>query len=97
MVLALDHKITPQEFEQSREIYNDYIKIVIDMERDVIAVGGEFHIDCEDVLLKQGSKLENLYGGGYIGSSGQYHRRRSNGFIGIGFRCQWQYGITRFA
>ena len=65
MIIVLDRKITKKEFEQAREVYEDYIKTVVDMENDILAVGGEFHIDCEEVLLKQGSKLENLYGGGY--------------------------------
>lgn len=65
MIIVLDRKITPQEFEQAREVYEDYIKTVIDVEKDIIAVGGEYHIDCEEVLIKLGSKLKNLYGGGY--------------------------------
>jgi Icc-related predicted phosphoesterase len=65
MILILDRKITPEEFEQAREIYPDYIKTVMDIEKEILAVGGEYHIDCEDVLIKSGSKQENLYGGGY--------------------------------
>jgi hypothetical protein len=65
MIFVLDRKITPEEFEKAREIYNDYIKSVVDIENNIIAVGGEFHIDCEEALIEQGSKLENLYGGGY--------------------------------
>ncbi len=65
MTMVLDRKITPDEFEKAREIYKDYIKTVIDVERNILAVGGEYHIDCEEVLIRTGSKLENLYGGGY--------------------------------
>jgi len=65
MVIILDRKITPEEFKKAREVYGDYIKTVIDIEKNILAVGGEYHIDCEDVLIKNGSKLENLYGGGY--------------------------------
>ena len=65
MIIVLDRKITPEEFEKAREVYDDYIKTVIDVERNVLAVGGEYHIDCEETLIEQGSKLENLYGGGY--------------------------------
>lgn len=65
MIIVLDRKITSEEFEQSREIYQDYIKTVIDVEKNILAIGGEYHIDCEEVLIKQGSKQENLYGGGY--------------------------------
>ena len=65
MVLILDRKVTSEEFEQAREVYDDYIKTVMDIEKDILAVGGEYHIDCEEVLIKSGSKLENLFGGGY--------------------------------
>jgi len=65
MIIVLERKITPKEFEQAKEIYPDYIKTVIDIKRNVLAVGGEYHIDCEEVLLKQGSNQEDLYGGGY--------------------------------
>ena len=65
MIIILDRKIPPDEFEQAREIYNDYIKTVVDIERNVLAVGGEYHIECEEALIQNGSKQENLYGGGY--------------------------------
>src|SRR3989344_30032 len=65
MILILNRKITPEEFQQVREIYNDYIKTVMDIERNILVVGGEYHIDCEEILIRSGSKLENLYGGGY--------------------------------
>lgn len=69
MIIVLNRKITPEEFEQAREVYPDYIKTVIDINKNILAVGGEYHIDCEEVLLKQGSKQEDLYGGGYRVSS----------------------------
>ena len=69
MIVVLDRKITKEEFEKAREVYSDYIKNVIDVEKNILAVGGEYHIDCEDVLIKSGSKQEDLYGGGYrVGS-----------------------------
>lgn len=71
MIIILNRKITPQELEQAREAYPDYIKIVIDIKKNILAVGGEYHLDCEEVLLKQGSKQEDLYGGGYQISTGK--------------------------
>ena len=65
MILVLNRKSTPEELQAACEIYKDYIKTVIDVEKNILAIGGEYHIDCEEVLLKSGSKLENLYGGGY--------------------------------
>jgi len=65
MIIILNRKITPEEFEKAKEVYKDYIKTVIDVEKNVLAVGGEYHVDCEDALIKSGSKQENLYGGGF--------------------------------
>lgn len=65
MIIILNRKITPEEFEHAREVYSDYIKTVIDIEKNILTVGCEYHIDCEEVLIKSGSKLENLFGGGY--------------------------------
>lgn len=63
--MILDKKITPEQFKQACEVYSDYIKTVIDIDKTILAVGGEYHIDCEEVLIKSGSKQENLFGGGY--------------------------------
>ena len=65
MILILDRKATAEELQQAKEVYKDYIKTVIDIEKNILAVGGEYHVDCEEVLIKSGSKLENLFGGGY--------------------------------
>lgn len=70
-VFILEKKATKKEFEKAREFYGDYIKTVVDIEREVVAVGGEYHVDCEEVLIKSGSKQSNLYGGGYRVSTGE--------------------------
>lgn len=64
-VIILEKKATKEEFKKAKEFYGDYIKTVLDAEREVLAVGGEFHVDCEEVLIRSGSKQSNLYGGGY--------------------------------
>ncbi|MBU1016830.1 MAG: DUF5674 family protein [Patescibacteria group bacterium] len=69
MIIILNKKISPKEFEKAREVYKDYIKTVMDAEQNILAVGGEYHIDCEEELIKSGSKQENLYGGGFRVSS----------------------------
>ncbi|NJL81517.1 MAG: hypothetical protein HC874_06765 [Richelia sp. SL_2_1] len=47
-----------------------YIKVVVDIERRILAGGGEMHYDCEQVLLENGSQQENLWGAGYMPYSG---------------------------
>ena len=46
----------------AKEFYEDLIKGVVDIERKIIALGGEMHADAEEVLLKNGSKQSNLWG-----------------------------------
>jgi len=39
-----------------------YIKIAVDIERGILAGGGEMHADCEKELLEDGSRQENVWG-----------------------------------
>ncbi|GBD92611.1 hypothetical protein BMS3Abin05_00183 [bacterium BMS3Abin05] len=41
------------------------VKIVVDVGRGIIAVGGELHADAEEVLLEAGSKQGDLWGANY--------------------------------
>ncbi len=45
--------------------FGDMVKFVVDIERDVICVGGEFHSDEEALLLDNGSKQKDLWGANY--------------------------------
>ena len=39
-----------------------YIKLAVDVERNILAGGGEFHADCQEALLEDGSHQENVWG-----------------------------------
>ena len=45
--------------------FPDMIKYVIDVERALLAVGGELHADAEALLLEAGSRQEDLWGANY--------------------------------
>ncbi|OGH10627.1 MAG: hypothetical protein A2857_01735 [Candidatus Levybacteria bacterium RIFCSPHIGHO2_01_FULL_36_15] len=64
MLLIIKSKATPEEIQKMSEDFDGYIKLVIDMERNILAGGGERHFDGEQLLLKEGSQQENLWGGG---------------------------------
>ena len=51
--------------------FGDMVKYVVDVERDVIAVGGELHVDAEDVLLEAGSRQQDLWGANYYPGRGR--------------------------
>ncbi|KKT34554.1 MAG: hypothetical protein UW24_C0027G0017, partial [Parcubacteria group bacterium GW2011_GWA2_44_12] len=40
----------------------EMVKFVVDIEKEILALGGELHADCEDLLLKDGSRQQNLWG-----------------------------------
>jgi hypothetical protein len=42
--------------------FGDMVKAVIDIERGVMAVGGELHADEEAFLIQKGSEQKNLWG-----------------------------------
>ena len=48
------------------------IKFVVDIEKELVAMGGEFHADAEAMLLDEGSNQENIWGGNiYIDKTGK--------------------------
>ncbi|MFH1088422.1 MAG: DUF5674 family protein [Patescibacteria group bacterium] len=46
----------------AKERFGDLVKAVIDIEKNIIALGVELHADGEAVLLEQGSIQNNLWG-----------------------------------
>jgi hypothetical protein len=44
------------------EWYGSMIKGVVDIEREIIALGGEFHMDANQVLMDDGSAQSDVWG-----------------------------------
>ena len=38
------------------------VKFVVDIKKEIIALGGELHSDAEEVLIKAGSNQQDLWG-----------------------------------
>ncbi len=64
MILIIDKKASDEKIEKISEDFQGYIKIVVDVEKGILAGGGKRHVDGEQKLLSEGSKQENLWGGG---------------------------------
>jgi hypothetical protein len=64
MIITKNDPYTKQEIEKLRELFDVYIKTVIDIKRKICSAGCDKHFDSEKILLKQGSKQEDLWGGG---------------------------------
>ncbi len=50
--------------------FGDMVKLVVDVRREVVAVGGELHADAEQLLLEQGSRQADLWGANYYPGRG---------------------------
>lgn len=46
----------------AKELFGDMVKAVVDVEKKIMAIGGELHADEEAELLDQDSKQANLWG-----------------------------------
>jgi hypothetical protein len=56
-------KISPEELKKiAQETFGEMTKAVVDIEQEIMALGGELHADSEALLLEQGSRQENLWG-----------------------------------
>lgn len=64
IIILRDKKATKKQIEKMGYEYGSYIKVVVDIEKGVLAGGGAMHIDGERLLLEYGCKQENLWGGG---------------------------------
>ena len=51
-----------KESQEMLEELETYIKLAIDVERGILAGGGEYHADCEEALLEDGSRQEDIWG-----------------------------------
>ena len=62
-IKVVELPITLNDLRQiAKQTFGDMIKIVVDLEKRIMAVGGELHADEEAMLLDQGSEQKNLWG-----------------------------------
>lgn len=65
MIIVISKKATKEELEKMAEDFGgDYIKVVVDVSKEILAGGGERHFDAEKILLERGLGQANLWGGG---------------------------------
>ena len=62
MINLIQERATQEQLEEMLEILSSYIKLAVDIERGILAGGGELHADCEAVLLDNGSKQVDIWG-----------------------------------
>ena len=61
---------TREQFQDMLEAQGSYIKLAVDVAQGVVVGGGEYHADCEEILLEQGSRQEDIWGADWYPESG---------------------------
>lgn len=62
-IILITKPISKKELQDiAAKRFGDMVKAVIDLEKQIMAIGGELHSDEEAFLLEQNSKQENLWG-----------------------------------
>ena len=78
-IKIIKNQISKDELKNiARAQFVGIIKAVVDVEQEIMAIGGGHHVDERDFLIKQeGSKFENLWG------IDLYPERTGKDFIGL--------------
>ena len=72
MIHIIRDKATPQQIqEMNQALQGQFIKVVVDVQRRILAGGGGMHADCEAVLRDdEGSHQADLWGANWYQASG---------------------------
>ena len=63
MILIVRKTASPEQIGQMSENFGgNFIKLAVDVNREILAGGGELHADCEQSLLKDGSEQIDIWG-----------------------------------
>ncbi|MHC0068579.1 DUF5674 family protein [Nostoc sp. UIC 10890] len=71
MILMLRKRATPEQLELLLQQHKFYIKTAVDIERRVLVGGGDLHYDCEQALLSDGSRQENIWAASFMPLTGK--------------------------
>ena len=66
MIHLIRTHATTQQIEEMLQTLETYIKLAVDIDRGILAGGGELQADCEAVLLEDGSRQEDIWGADWI-------------------------------
>ncbi|MHC5761391.1 DUF5674 family protein [Nostoc sp.] len=71
MILLLRERATPEQLEQMVQQHKFYIRTAVDIERRVLVGGGGLHADCEEKLLDDGSRQQDIWAASFMPLTGK--------------------------
>ena len=63
-ILKIDHLPDDKELANLSEELDGYIKLVADVDKEILYGGPRLHADAEKILIDSGSLQKNIWGGG---------------------------------
>lgn len=64
MIITKTEPYTKEEIDKLKEVFDVYIKTVINVKRKICVAGMDRHFEGERILLDQGSAQSDIWGGG---------------------------------
>jgi hypothetical protein len=64
VIITKTEPYSKEEIEKLRDVFDTYIKTVIDIQNNICSAGCDRHYESEQLLLNQGSLQSNVWGGG---------------------------------
>jgi hypothetical protein len=66
-ILIIREKVTPEQLREMLQEHeqDQYVKLAVDVQQEILAGGGEWHADCETVLLENESSAD-IWGAGWL-------------------------------
>ncbi len=69
MIHIIREKATSGQMKEMLQALETYIKLAVDIRREILAGGGILHADCEAKLLADGSQQEDIWGADWFPKS----------------------------
>jgi hypothetical protein len=66
IIHTVRRRATPTMMSEMLQSLSSYVKLAVDVRREVLAGGGELHADCEQVLLEDGSRQKDIWGADWL-------------------------------
>jgi len=62
MIVIAGNAVTASQASEMLQALGSYVKLAVDVERELVAGGGELHADCEQALIEDGSRQDDIWG-----------------------------------
>lgn len=65
-IVVVEEELSKDIILKARKDYSQYIKVTADVRRKIVAIGGEYHTDAEEILVRDFQcESKDIWGGGY--------------------------------